>query len=223
MAYIGFEPYVRRLWPRTLTSSTRALSGQVRDPLVGRDMLLGMFSAVCLAGMLILRLRATGSDAPEMLAGPALDTLRSTRTVVFWVTLVVLDGLSYSVAGLFFLVVIRLVVRKTWIACVVAVAVMAPLTPGGVSGVGDLPYAAVFRLIALLTTLRGGLLAATVMHIGERLLTRFPLTLDVDAWYFGLSLMILLLVVPSLCTASSSRWRVVPHSHTRLRRRVDVC
>ena len=46
LIYIGLEPYVRRVWPRTLISWTRLLSGQVRDPLVGRDVLIGMLVGV---------------------------------------------------------------------------------------------------------------------------------------------------------------------------------
>ena len=36
LIYISLEPHLRRVWPRTLISWTRLLSGQVRDPLVGR-------------------------------------------------------------------------------------------------------------------------------------------------------------------------------------------
>ena len=46
MAYVSFEPYVRRLWPGTLISWTRVLSGRVRDPLIGRDVLVGLLAAV---------------------------------------------------------------------------------------------------------------------------------------------------------------------------------
>ena len=38
----SLEPHLRRVWPRTMISWTRLLSGQVRDPLVGRDVLIGM-------------------------------------------------------------------------------------------------------------------------------------------------------------------------------------
>ena len=48
LIYIGLEPHLRRVWPRALISWTRLLSGQVRDPLVGRDVLIGMFVGVTL-------------------------------------------------------------------------------------------------------------------------------------------------------------------------------
>ena len=39
--YIVLEPYARRLWPRTMISWVRLLDGRVRDPQLGRDVLVG--------------------------------------------------------------------------------------------------------------------------------------------------------------------------------------
>src|SRR5262249_51532281 len=47
--YLAFEPFVRRRRPEMLTSWTRLLSGEWRDPLLGRDVLAG-----CAAGVLIV-------------------------------------------------------------------------------------------------------------------------------------------------------------------------
>ena len=44
--YIVLEPYARRLWPRTMISWVRLLDGRVRDPQLGRDVLVG-----CLVGV----------------------------------------------------------------------------------------------------------------------------------------------------------------------------
>src|SRR6185295_12973765 len=44
--YIALEPVIRRRWPQTLISWTRLLSGEWRDPLVGRDVLVGCAAAV---------------------------------------------------------------------------------------------------------------------------------------------------------------------------------
>src|SRR4029453_4607611 len=46
LMYVAFEPFVRQRWPRVLTSWTRLLSGHVRDPLVGRDILIGALAGV---------------------------------------------------------------------------------------------------------------------------------------------------------------------------------
>jgi hypothetical protein len=39
--YVALEPFMRRRWPQVLVSGTRFLAGNWRDPLVGRDALVG--------------------------------------------------------------------------------------------------------------------------------------------------------------------------------------
>ena len=39
--YLALEPYARRLWPHMLVSWVRLMGGRFRDPLVGRDLLIG--------------------------------------------------------------------------------------------------------------------------------------------------------------------------------------
>lgn len=46
LLYISLEPYVRRNWPGTIISWTRMLSGQFKDPVLGRDILLGALFGV---------------------------------------------------------------------------------------------------------------------------------------------------------------------------------
>ena len=46
MLYLALEPWVRRRWPQTIISWSRLLSGQFRDPLVGRDILFGVMLGV---------------------------------------------------------------------------------------------------------------------------------------------------------------------------------
>ena len=41
VVYIAFEPFVRRRWPDRIVSWSRLLAGGFRDPLVGRDVLIG--------------------------------------------------------------------------------------------------------------------------------------------------------------------------------------
>jgi len=46
--YMALEPYVRRLWPQSIVSWSRLLAGRLRDPLVGRDLLIGMTLGVAI-------------------------------------------------------------------------------------------------------------------------------------------------------------------------------
>ncbi len=49
VTYVSFEPFVRRKWPQTLISWSRLLAGGFRDPLVGRDVLIGSGIGLALA------------------------------------------------------------------------------------------------------------------------------------------------------------------------------
>ena len=46
--YIALEPYVRRFWPDGILGWTRLISGYVRDPRVGRDVLTGCVFGVAM-------------------------------------------------------------------------------------------------------------------------------------------------------------------------------
>ena len=53
--YLALEPYVRRRWPQVLIAWSRALTGRIRDPLVGREALVGavIASALFLGGAVV--------------------------------------------------------------------------------------------------------------------------------------------------------------------------
>jgi len=46
LLYIALEPHIRRVWPETMIGWSRLLAGNVRDPLVGRDVLVGVLIAI---------------------------------------------------------------------------------------------------------------------------------------------------------------------------------
>src|SRR5215471_15409890 len=105
--YVAVEPYVRRRWPHTLITWTRLLSGEFRDPLVGRDILIG-----CAGGM-VLNLERHGralittdvfSSIPMALNGLA-----------GWISQLCSIGTSSIIGGLFSLFLIfsfRLITRS---------------------------------------------------------------------------------------------------------------
>jgi len=46
LLYIALEPHLRRVWPDTMIGWSRLLAGSLRDPLVGRDVLVGVLVAI---------------------------------------------------------------------------------------------------------------------------------------------------------------------------------
>ena len=46
LVYLALEPFVRRSWPTMLVGWSRALSGRVPDPVVGRDLIVGVVAGL---------------------------------------------------------------------------------------------------------------------------------------------------------------------------------
>ena len=197
LIYMGLEPHVRRAWPSVLVSWTRLISGRVRDPLVGRDVLIGVLASVA---FVVVRFLVGDEPAPNALLTPALESLRSTRQFTSMLVFNTLDSLQASLVGLFFLLLLRQIVRNTWIAAALLSVLFLPISVGG-TGVGawqsswEVTALGLLTLLMALTVLvRFGLVAFVTMGLVNRMLTAFPLTLDTNAWYVGSSATILLLV-----------------------------
>jgi protein kinase-like protein len=52
--YLGLEPFVRRAWPAMLVGWSKLLTGRIRDPLIGRDVLIGVATGATLAFLSII-------------------------------------------------------------------------------------------------------------------------------------------------------------------------
>jgi len=200
--YIAVEPYVRRRWPQVLISWTRLLAGRVRDPLVGRDILMG-----ALFGVVFLLLQGVKNLLPGW--------LESARSTPSWFPFEMLLGGRHLIASLlspffvwipffrlFLLFVLRAALRKQAVAVVVFLLLWTVLgalrVPSGAHGTGLSAYVMLEALgtaVWLVLLIRFGLLAATVAFFFSNVLGRFPLTLDLSTWYVGATLTAMLTAV----------------------------
>jgi serine/threonine-protein kinase len=73
--YIALEPHMRRIWPGVMIGWSRLLAGQVRDPLVGRDILIGVLVAIGDGLVIALHaaLRRWSGQAPSFPTGASSD------------------------------------------------------------------------------------------------------------------------------------------------------
>ncbi|MGC1475131.1 MAG: hypothetical protein WA804_04755, partial [Terriglobales bacterium] len=53
LGYMALEPYARHNWPRLMVSWQRLLNGRFRDPLVGRDVLLGIVTGSAMGAIFL--------------------------------------------------------------------------------------------------------------------------------------------------------------------------
>ena len=49
--YLAAEPRVRRIWPHMLITWSRLISGVIRDPLIGRDLIVGTLAGVTMTAV----------------------------------------------------------------------------------------------------------------------------------------------------------------------------
>jgi serine/threonine-protein kinase len=199
MIYLGFEPYARRLWPDRIISWSRLLAGRFRDPLVGRDVLIG-----CLLGLGISLSRyaeklATGrfdegwsswSLYPGLLRGPQGLADEFLRNLV--------ETLTFSLEFMIVLLALRILLRREGLAVgtlwIIATLTLALSNPSPHTG----PLWAFSGLQAgleILAWTRFGLLAGAASYMTLVLCCHYPLTLDPSAWYSGSTLFVVLVVV----------------------------
>jgi serine/threonine-protein kinase len=198
--YLAVEPYARRLWPRMLVSWVRVLEGRFRDPLVGRDLLIG--SA---AGALTAILGRLGSWIPAMLGGTpepplfdawSLEPLRGTVPTLVTFAGIHTQALLEIIFPVTTLLIFRLLLRRTWAALVttslVAVVLFYPDS-------GSIPGYLLGTLLGLTIVwpvlFRAGLLGLATWFSVIFLIDRLPLTLHPAAWYLGATLLSLAFIV----------------------------
>jgi serine/threonine-protein kinase len=175
-AYVALEPYMRRRLPHVLISWTRLLSGRVRDPLVGRDVLVGVVIGVLVVLSSQVSQFVVSGEVRSLPPVWPLDGLRfALASVLNEVCRSVMGGLGI----LLLLFSLTLVVRRQSIAAMLFVLLVAA---NGAAG-SDTPVpAALFSVLsgtALMFALwRFGLLALAGAVLAGNLVARLPLTFD---------------------------------------------
>jgi hypothetical protein len=127
LIYMALEPYVRRYSADILMSWSRLLSGRLRDPRVGRDILVGI-----VAGLTIAIVGCLVSLAPAWLGYPPvpprnlttpLEFLLSTRRGLSVLLSMPLNALLNGMLTTLLFALVRMAVKRTWIATLVTIVV----------------------------------------------------------------------------------------------------
>jgi serine/threonine protein kinase len=185
--YISFEPFVRRRWPQTIISWSRLLAGGYRDPLVGRDVLIGTTIGVSMA-----LIQVFGSLLYQIVATPAVRVatdpvvLLGGRHLAGQLLFLVSDALYKSLGILFLIFLARTMLRKQWLAAGVIVILLAAINAANaINPFIGWPVNIVFFSVAVFTLMRFGLLSMTVSLFISLFISQFPLTSDWSVWYSG--------------------------------------
>jgi len=198
--YLAIEPYARRLWPRMLVSWVRVLEGRFRDPLVGRDLLVG-----CSAGALGALVGRLLTWIPSALGGASAlpdwsnwtsESLRGTVPAFVAIAGIHTQELLNVIFPVTMLLIFRLLLRRTGPALVaVSLLAMVMFYPDSGSIPGYIVGLSILITIAWVVLFRAGLLALATMTSVSALLSQMPLTPHPAGWYLGAMLLALAFIV----------------------------
>ena len=193
LLYIALEPFVRKRWPSMLISWGRVLNGDLRDPLVGRDLLIG--TAIGVASYLPTLLTAfiQVQNGTQLVRLRSLSANLSGRYLIIDFLDVLINSTMLAVFVLFLLLLLRILTRRQWLATSIIVLLPVVLSSLGsnnpvIEGIDS----AVFILLSAVVLLRFGLLALIAYFVFGDFT---PLTSDFSAWYGGASLWTFLVVL----------------------------
>ncbi len=197
--YLALEPFVRKRWPRRIISWNRLLAGGYRDPLVGRDALLG---AVFGGGLVLLSVlgpivQKWIGRPPVLAVTPGSEFLGVNLFLAFVSQLTA--ALFIALITLFLLLLFVFVLRREWLALFVLwilLAFIQVLLFGVV--LATVPLVSVLALLAIAVLYRYGLLASIAAMFVWHLWVFYPMTTELTAWYatgFTIALAICVAVV----------------------------
>ena len=187
LLYIALEPYVRRRWPHILISWSRLLAGSFRDPMVGRDILIGALLglSVIVSGYLLdflQRWTGGGSRAPYTINSGTFFGLRGSLRV--FVSIIPFAALLQGLGLLFILLLLSMLLRKQWLAIgafwlLVVVALGLAFSDSPLDLAQKMLAAAAFTFVLV----RFGLLTVVFAQFFLLHAEAYPYTTNFSAWY----------------------------------------
>jgi hypothetical protein len=184
--YMAIEPWVRRRWPQTMISWSRYVTKGIRDPLVGRDILFGA-GIGCLSALISAAAIALHGRGVEPLT-PLLAPLLGLRPLIAAALDSFTGSLFDPIVTLFLLFVLRVILRKEWLAALACILLVTVVFRGSdiVTPWIDAPAIVLVGALSIGVLLRYGMLALIVMDVISTCLLGLPRTFDLSAWYAGI-------------------------------------
>jgi hypothetical protein len=186
LVYTALEPFVRRYWPTTIISWTRLLSGQFKDPVLGRDILFGTLFGVCSAVLehtqpLLEAALGKPPGRPVMVESTyTIDGLRGALATLLHQST---ESFTLALMVFFLFFVIRLILRKNWLSALVVALLFCIPSLGASNPVIDMLFTGSFFLAYLYILYRYGLVALAALFFVDQVADSMPITLPLTAWY----------------------------------------
>jgi hypothetical protein len=186
LGYMAVEPYGRQSWPRLMVSWQRLLNGRLRDPLVGRDVLLGIVAGSAMGTIFL----AAGAFSHNSVASPVDGYFGQGILPSIGHCFLLLFGASfYALFDFALLSVMTGLLRRPRLGLVVFALIMLLLNaqPTAV----DFTLAVLVVLLFMAVLVRIGLVAAAAFYFVLLTLRTSP-PLILNQWYAGRAVIALL-------------------------------
>ncbi len=185
--YLALEPYARRFFPYSLVSWTRLLAGDFRNPLVGRDVLLG--GLMGFGHALTIACGSLAGQAVTPALGPLPVVSSAFDTASQWLGSRVgslVPSVTLALTFLFFLVICYALFRRQGPAVLSLWATIAVIDALAFGRAWPLIVASLISAaLGTLVVWRLGLLAAVAGNVFFHMSFHSPLTADLTVFYAG--------------------------------------
>jgi serine/threonine-protein kinase len=185
LLYVALEPFVRKRWPKRIISWSRLMAGGLRDPLVGRDILIGAVvgaATILLAPVTSIMIGWLGHP-PELTLNPGTANI-GPHLLVRKFTSQLSSGIFLGFMVLFILLLLFVVVRRERLAfgilwlLLTLVGTLLSETP-----LQLILLTALGAFLPVFVLYRYGLLAAVATFFFAHLNLYYPITTELNAWY----------------------------------------
>ncbi len=176
LGYMAVEPYARRNWPKLLVSWQRLLNGRWRDPLVGREMLLGGLAGVAINALLMTVVPLADVSPINVNSSFGRGVLPSTGFCVQQMV-----NAFFGVMPVFALLAITTaMLRRRWLGLVATGLVLIAVTfPKNAM---ELSVALLLVLVCLTVLTKLGLVGAVIFFLVFQIFAGSP-SFDISQWY----------------------------------------
>jgi serine/threonine-protein kinase len=195
VVYLALEPFVRRHWPQAIISWSRLIAGRFRDPVLGRDLLIGVLLGLAWVFVYTVRYVAIlHRGAPPIMSDS--DFLQGGRwTIGAW-----LQGVPGAVVGtlmfFFVLFICRVFLRRQWLAALAFVAFFTGMRVlGSDYPLIELASQSIIYAVAAVAIVRFGFVALIAGVFTANMLLNVPMTTRLSDWFAGNTIFLLLTVI----------------------------
>ncbi len=200
VVYVALEPYIRRRWPRLIISWSRLLAGGFRDPMVGRDILVGGLLGFGHTMSIYLMQQMPdwfGTPMPPNTGGnPNIQGFQALLSS--FINGSVVFSIFYGLGFMFLLLLFYALLRKQWLAALAIWLIQTAVLGFAFASQGPRPLwfgAIAISTVYIIAATRFGLLTVMSLQMFFDMSFHYPITGDFSIWYSGTTIFAMIIMI----------------------------